>query len=54
MMQFVSPAQTIGDTGFDWTTMSSMMMMMLQVFMMFIFMMLPIQLLPKLLEAVKF
>ena len=51
MMQFVSPAQT---TGFDWTTMSSMMMMLLQVFMMFIFMMLPIQLLPKLLEAVKF
>jgi hypothetical protein len=51
MMQFVSPAQT---TGFDLDTMSSMMMMMLQTFMMFIFVMLPIQLLPKLLEAVKF
>jgi hypothetical protein len=51
MMQFVRPAQ---EMGFDWTTMSSMMMMMLQMILMLVFVMLPIQLLPKLLEAVKF
>jgi len=51
MMQFVKPAQ---ETGFDWTAMSSMMMMMLQVILMFIFVMLPIQLLPKIIEVVKF
>jgi flagellar biogenesis protein FliO len=49
MMQFVKPAET-----FDWTTMSSMMMMMLQMVLMLVFVMLPIQLLPKLIEAVKF
>jgi hypothetical protein len=48
MMQFVKPAQL------DWTTMSSMMMMMLQMVLMLVLVMLPIQLLPKLLEAVKF
>jgi hypothetical protein len=52
MMQFVKPAQETG-TGFDWTTMSSMMMMMMQMVLMLVFVMLPIQLLPKLLEAVK-
>ena len=50
MMQFVKPAQA----SFDWSTMSSMMMMMLQMILMLVFVMLPIQLLPKLLEAVKF
>jgi len=48
MMQFVKPAE------FDWTAMSSMMMMMLQMILMLVFVMLPIQLLPKLIEAVRF
>jgi flagellar biogenesis protein FliO len=47
MMQ-VSPAQL------DWTAMSSMMMMMLQMILMLVFVMLPIQLLPKLIETIKF
>jgi flagellar biogenesis protein FliO len=50
MMQFVKPAQA----SFDWSAMSSMMMMMLQMVLMLVFVMLPIQLLPRLLEAVKF
>jgi len=44
----VNPAQ------FDWTTMTSLMMTMLQMILMIVFVLLPVQLLPRILESIKF
>jgi len=50
----VYPTPSIGAAEFDLSSMTGMMMSMMQMVLMIVLMLLPIQLLPKILSAIKF